>query len=297
MSALCVLLGVARQLLGQARLAHPGLAEQEQQRRPRVADRVLDAVAEEPELRFATDQPGPVALGPVPGRSHGGIGPPGRDELLAALGVDRLQGVVANGATGGGEGGRAHEHLAGLGGGLQAVGRVHHVAHRGVVAAGAQRAHQHLARVHADAHADVDVELGRVRRQRLLHAQRGAHGALGVVLVGGGRAEEGDDGVADDLVHPPAEGVDVGHQPLEAPVDEVLHLLRVARLGERRVADQVREEHRDDPTLVPPQPQVLPALRAEPCARRHVSTTAGAGHRARIYRGASPNPVSETRSG
>ena len=56
------------------------------------------------------------------------------------------------------------------------------------------------------------------------------------------------------------------------------------------VADEVREEDRDDPTLVSPQPQVLPALGAEPCARRHVRTTAGAGHRARIYRGGLAKP-------
>ena len=55
-----------------------------------------------------------------------------------------------------------------------------------------------------------------------------AHGALGVVLVGDRRAEQGDDGVADDLVDPAAEVGDVGGQALEAAVDEVLDLLGVA---------------------------------------------------------------------
>ena len=71
-------------------------------------------------------------------------------------------------------------------------------------------------------------DAGGCSRDRLLHAQRGAHRPLGVVLVGHRRAEQGDDGVADDLVDPPAEGGDVVHQPLEAAVDEVLHLLGVA---------------------------------------------------------------------
>ena len=88
--------------------------------------------------------------------------------------------------------------------------------------------------------------------ERLLHAQRGPHGPLGVVLVGDRRTEQGDDGVADDLVDPAAEGVDVGHEPLEAVVDQVLHLLGVAGLGQRREADEVGEQDRDDPTLVAP---------------------------------------------
>ncbi len=72
------------------------------------------------------------------------------------------------------------------------------------------------------------LELCRLGPQRLLHGQRGPHGPLGVVLVGDRSAEEGDDGVADDLVDHPAEGGDVGRQPLEAAVDQALDLLGVA---------------------------------------------------------------------
>ena len=121
--------------------------------------------------------------------------------------------------------------------------------------------------------------------ERLLHPQGGPDGPLGVVLVGDRRAEQGDDGVADDLVDPAAEGIDVGDEPLEAAVDQVLDLLRVHRLGQRGVPDEVREEDRHDPTLVSPQAQVLSALRAEASACRHVRTTAGAGHHRGIYRG------------
>ena len=55
--------------------------------------------------------------------------------------------------------------------------------------------------------------------QRLLHPQPGAHGPLGVVLVGDRRAEQGDDGVAEQLVDAAAEQLDVGDQPLEAGLD------------------------------------------------------------------------------
>ncbi len=95
-------------------------------------------------------------------------------------------------------------------------------------------------------------DLGAPVRQRLLHAQAGAHGALGVVLVGDRRAEEGEDGVADDLVDPAAEVGDVGGEPLEAAVDQVLDLLGVACLGEVGEPDEVGEQDGDDAALVGP---------------------------------------------
>ncbi len=129
-------LGVDGQLLGQAGLADASLPQQEQQSSPGVEDGVLDAVAEQPELRFPADEPGPVALRSIAGWSHCGIGPPGGHQLLAALGIDGLQGLVAHDTARGGEGGSTHEHVAGLGSRLQSASGVHHVAHGGVVAAG-----------------------------------------------------------------------------------------------------------------------------------------------------------------
>ena len=86
----------------------------------------------------------------------------------------------------------------------------------------------------------------------LLHPQRGAHRTLGVVLVGDGGPEQRHDGVADDLVDAPAEGRDVAHEALEAPVDDALHLLGVAELRQRREADEVGEQDRGDASLVRP---------------------------------------------
>ena len=112
------------------------------------------------------------------------------------------------------------------------LGGVHDVAHGGVVAAGPQRADEHLAGVDADAHLHrhVGVDLGPVGGERLLHAQRGPHGPLGVVLVGDRRAEQGDDGVADDLVDPAAErGRCRATSRSKQRVDQVLDLLGVGR--------------------------------------------------------------------
>ena len=48
----------------------------------------------------------------------------------------------------------------------------------------------------------------------------------------------------------PPKAVDVGDEALEAPVDEVLHLLGIAALGQRREADEVGEQHGGDAALV-----------------------------------------------
>ena len=71
------------------------------------------------------------------------------------------------------------------------------------------------------------IDLGGHAGDGLLHAQPGADRTLGVVLVGDRRAEQGDDGVAHDLVDPAAERLDVVGEPLEAPVDQRLDLLGI----------------------------------------------------------------------
>ena len=114
------------------------------------------------------------------------------------------------------------------------------------------------------------------RREGLLHAEPGPNGALGVVLVGDRGAEEGEDGVADDLVDPAAEVGDVGGEPLEAAVDEVLDLLGVAGLGEVGEPDQVGEQHGDDAALVGTGRQGAAARGTEPGVRRSERPAAAA---------------------
>jgi hypothetical protein len=64
------------------------------------------------------------------------------------------------------------------------------------------------------------------------------------------RAEHAPGPVAEQLVDPAAEQLDVGDQALERGVDEPLHLLGVEVLGERREAHDIGEQHRDDPALL-----------------------------------------------
>ena len=112
--------------------------------------------------------------------------------------------------------------------------------------------------------------LGDEAGQRVLHPQGRPHGPLGVVLVGDGRAEQGDDGVAEQLVDASAEQLDVGDQALEARLDQALHALGVEVLGERGVADEVGEQHGDDAPLLERDrsaPTWSAARRAEPRPR------------------------------
>ena len=145
---------------------------------------------------------------------------------------------------------RPDEDAARWRGDLQARRGVHDVAHRGVVAAGSQRADEHLTGADPDAQLDRALHPARVIGDRLLHAQRRPHGALGIVLVRDRGAEQGDDAVPQDLVDPAAKGIDVLHQPFEAGVDHPFDLLRIAVLGQCRVADDVGEQHGDDAPLL-----------------------------------------------
>ena len=213
-----MLLDVAVQhLLDEAALAHAALALDDGQDGPPLALSDPHGVDEEGQLELPAHErhrhapPAPAGQGERLERQ------PGRRPLVPAPGLDAPDGLVGDGAVGGGVRRRPDQHAARRGRGLQPVGGVHHVAHGGVVAAGPQRADQHLAGVDADAHADAaGPRVGHELGERALHPQRGPHGPLGVVLVGHRRAEQGHDGVADDLVDPPAEARDVGDQPLEA---------------------------------------------------------------------------------
>ena len=72
----------------------------------------------------------------------------------------------------------------------------------------------------------------------------GAHRALGVVLVCDRRPPHGHHGVADELLDGAAVELDQPPCGVEVAREELAHLLGVARLGERREADEVGEEHR-----------------------------------------------------
>ena len=107
---------------------------------------------------------------PTSGDRCAGAAPAGRgervdraerlDRLVAAPQRDRPERLVADRLAGRGLGGGPDDHLAGRAELLEALRGVHDVAHGGGVAAGAHRAHQHLAAVHADPDLHRDLDLG-----------------------------------------------------------------------------------------------------------------------------------------
>ena len=77
----------------------------------------------------------------------------------------------------------------------------------------------------------------------------GPHGALGVVLAGGRRSPDRHDGIADELLDRPAVAPDDLRRELEVAGQGLADLLAVALLGERREADEVGEQDRDQAAL------------------------------------------------
>ena len=164
------------------------------------------------------------------------------------LQVERRQLPVLDHVLGGRVDGGTDHDASRLSGTLQTRSRVHRVAGEHPVARAARPflVHEHLARLHADPHRELRpalrgepaVQLGEDR----LHLDRRADGALGVVLVRPRHAEDGQDGVAHELLEEPLVATDLLGQSVERPADDGLDHLRILAFRERRRPDEVGEE-------------------------------------------------------
>jgi hypothetical protein len=74
--------------------------------------------------------------------------------------------------------------------------------------------------------------------------ERGPDGALGVVLVGLRDPERRHHGVAGELLHRPAVGLDAARDGVEPGRHAAAGDLRILRRDELRRADEIGEEHR-----------------------------------------------------
>ena len=116
--------------------------------------------------------------------------------------------------------------------------------------------------------------------ERLHDAQPGAHGALGVVLVGGGHAEDANDGVADELLDGAAVGLDRFGGAGEVLAEQAVHVLGVGGFAHGGEGDEVAEQGGDDLALFgvsDGRDKRRSALHAESRIIGPLPTTGGAG--------------------
>ena len=104
-----------------------------------------------------------------------------------------------------------------------------------------------FARVHREPH--LECELGVAGIQLVdggAHSERRAHGALRVVTVGDGRAEDGHDCVADELLDRAAEALDLGPDAGVVRPQDRADVLRIEPFRTSGEPDEVDEEDADD---------------------------------------------------
>jgi hypothetical protein len=88
-------------------------------------------------------------------------------------------------------------------------------------------------------------------REGVAKCKRGSNGALGIVLVGLRRAEDGHHRIADELLRDPAVALDLAVEELEQLTLELAYVLGVELLAERRRPGEVGKEHAHDSPLLP----------------------------------------------
>ncbi|OQA95233.1 MAG: hypothetical protein BWY25_02489 [Chloroflexi bacterium ADurb.Bin222] len=84
-----------------------------------------------------------------------------------------------------------------------------------------------------------------------LHVERGAHGELGVILVGYRRAEDGHQAVAGKFIHQAVVVVDGSHHQAQKVVDELEHRFGIEGGREMREIDRVHKQHGDLAAFTP----------------------------------------------
>ena len=133
---------------------------------------------------------------------------------------------------------------------LQPRGGVHHVARDHRLAERRPRAERDDGLARVDGDPDLQVAAGELADD-VPDDERRAHRALRVVAVGERRAEHAHHRVADELLDDAAERLDLAADALVVGRKHRANLLGVEPLGPRREPDEVDEDDRDDPPLVP----------------------------------------------
>ena len=135
----------------------------------------------------------------------------------------------------------ADEHGSRFGRGLEPAGGVDEVTGDHALAL---RADRDCGLAGQDTGARLDA--GAERTDLLDQVQRRAHGALRVIFLRDGRAPNGHDRIADELLDGAAVAADDLSRHVEVARQRLANVLCVALLGERREADEVGKEHAHD---------------------------------------------------
>ena len=158
------------------------------------------------------------------------------DRLGLALERERLDRLDVHGVPDQPVGRVPEQDLAGAGRLLEAGRDVDGVARREPLAR-ARVARHHLAGVDAGAHRDLDAPLGHQvdvqTGERVAHLDGRAHGPQRVVLVHHRDAEDGHDGVTDELLDRAAVPLDDGAHLVEVAGHDAAQRLGVEPLAER----------------------------------------------------------------
>jgi len=209
----------------------------------------VEELLDEPELPIPSDERRLEACGLEGAGASGGDAECAEesDRLRLALQLVHACVLVGDRGLGGALGRLADEDGARLCSRLDARGRVDEVAGDHAFPRGAER-DRSLACEDACPRLQSRSELGDCRDE----VEGGPHRPLGVVLVCDGRAPDGHHGVADELLDRTAVALDHRPRRVEIAGEQLPRVLRVARLGEGREADQVGEEDGDEPALCRP---------------------------------------------
>ncbi len=243
--------GPPDELVGQPALADPRVAVDRDDVRPAFGGRALVHGAEQSELgvaahhRPAEPHVGGFAGSTEHGRSHDRLGLALQGEVATLAEPESAN--RAAGPVGG-------QDLAGFGGGLQPGRGVDDVAGHHRLAGGRIPGRQHLAGVDADPHLQREpmggVEFGVDRLEPSPHADRGSERPRRIVLVGRRHAERGHHGVADELLHRAALGLDLLAHAAEVGGHDVAKLLGVQPFAQRGRPGHVGEQHAHDPSFL-----------------------------------------------
>ena len=217
------------QLAHETGLADAGVPEDGYESRRSFAHGLGVLRLEQFEVAIATDER-PLQAGHA-ARAHQGKRSqhlPAFDRARLPFRLDRRRVAELEGAPGGGNGARTGEDLSGSRGLLESRGDVDRVP-RHERAARARLVHHDVAGIYADAKRQMVAE--RVP-QAPLHRKRGVQGPLRMILLRRGCPECGHDGVAGELLHGSAGGLDLLRHRLVEPIQESSHPFRILLVGE-----------------------------------------------------------------